>query len=123
MDAELEVIAASKARMTALAQGDVERLTPFLHQGFRWTDHEGESYDRDGYIREYTQKHTVWRSQEIGDPEVVIVGDTAVLHAEVTDVAIRGEGLQVFRTPVTQVWVREEGSWTCLAGHAGPIRS
>lgn len=32
--------------------------------------------------------HTVWRSQDLSGAEVVVVGDTGVLHAEVTDVVL-----------------------------------
>jgi hypothetical protein len=27
---------------------------------------------------------------------------------------------ETFRMPMTQVWVRVEDGWQCLAGHAGP---
>lgn len=55
---------------------------------------------------------------------VVVVNDTAVLYAEVTDEVLReGDEPEIFRMPMTQVWVRQEGAWRCLAGHAGPRRS
>lgn len=123
MDFEHEVIRAAEARATALARGNVDQLLKLLHEDFRWTAHVGETYDRDEYVRRNTQGPTVWRSQDLGGPEVVVVGDTAVLYAEVTDVMTRGEALQIHRMPMTQVWVREGGDWTCLAGHAGPHRN
>lgn len=68
--------------------------------------------------------HTVWRSQRLSDVEVVVVNDTAVLHAEVTDEVLgEGDAPETVRMPMTQVWVRQEGAWRCLAGHAGPRRS
>lgn len=95
-----------------------------LHEGFRWTSHTGETYSRSEYVRRNTTGHTVWRSQRLRGVEVVVVSDTAVLHAEVTD-EVLGENDQpeTFRMPMTQVWVRQEGAWRCLAGHAGPRRS
>lgn len=54
----------------------------------------------------------------------MVVGDTAVLYAEVTDVVLSdGDKTETFRMPMTQVWVRLPDGWTCLAGHAGPRRS
>ncbi|HEY2296284.1 MAG TPA: hypothetical protein VGH43_01045 [Jatrophihabitans sp.] len=53
--------------------------------------------------------------------DVVVVGDTAVLHAHVVHVVQSGAGAQAFRMPMTQVWVREGVGWRCLAGHAGPL--
>jgi hypothetical protein len=30
---------------------------------------------------------------------------------------------ETFRMPMTQVWVRVDGEWQCLSGHAGPRRT
>jgi hypothetical protein len=116
-----QVIKAAEARASALADGDSERLSDLLHESFRWTSHVGESYDRTEYIRRNTEGHTVWRSQDLRNPEVVVVGATAILYAEVSDVVLSdGEDFETFRMPMTQVWVRLDGEWKCLAGHAGP---
>jgi hypothetical protein len=64
-----------------------------------------------------------WRSQRLSGIGVVVVNDTAVLYAEVTDEVLgEGDEPEIFRMPMTQVWVRQEGAWRCLAGHAGPRR-
>jgi hypothetical protein len=81
----------------------------------------GETYDRAEYVRRNTEGRTVWRSQTLGNTAVVVVGDTAVLRAEVVDVVLPNGGEpETFRMPMTQVWVREAGTWRCLSGHAGP---
>ncbi|HET7691319.1 MAG TPA: nuclear transport factor 2 family protein [Nocardioidaceae bacterium] len=124
MDAEQEVLSAAEERASALAAGDAERLSALLHHDFRWTSHVGDIYSREEYIRRNTEGHTVWRSQRLTDAEVVVVGNTAVLHAEVTDVVLsEDDETQIFRMPMTQVWVRLDNKWKCLAGHAGPRRS
>jgi hypothetical protein len=89
--AEQEVLAAAELRAAALAGGDAARLTDLLHEDFRWTAHVGKTYDRAEYIRRNTEGHTVWRSQTLIDPEVVVVGEAAVLYAEVRDV-VRSDG-------------------------------
>ena len=91
MGAEEEVIAAAKERASALAVGDAERLSGLLHEDFRWTTHMGETYNRSEYVRRNTEGHTVWRSQDLSSAEVVVVGDTAVLFAEVADVVLSGD--------------------------------
>lgn len=124
MNAEPQVIAAAEDRASALAAGDAERLAGLLHEGFRWRSHTGESYSRSEYVHRNTEGHTVWRSQRLSDVEVVVVNDTAVLHAEVTDEVLgEGDAPETFRMPMTQVWVRQVDGWMCLAGHAGPRRS
>jgi ketosteroid isomerase-like protein len=121
MDAEREVMRAAEERASALAAGDADRLSALLHGDFRWTSHVGDTYDRSEYIRRNTEGDTVWRSQQLSRAEVAVVGDTAVLYADVTDVVlVEDDETETFRMPMTQVWVRLNGSWKCLAGHAGP---
>lgn len=121
VNAEQQVIAAAEDRASALEAGDAERLVGLLHEGFRWTSHTGETYSRSEYVRRNTEGHTVWRSQRLSGVEVVVVSGTAVLYAEVTDEVLgEGDEPETFRMPMTQVWVRQEGGWRCLAGHAGP---
>jgi ketosteroid isomerase-like protein len=63
-------------------------------------------------------------AQELRSAGVVVVGETAVLHAEVSDTVDTGDGTtQTSVMPMTQVWVRDADGWRCLAGHAGPPRS
>ncbi|GAA1950102.1 hypothetical protein GCM10009798_06700 [Nocardioides panacihumi] len=122
MGAQEEVIEAARQRASALVAGDAERLAALLHEQFRWTTHAGETYDRAEYVRRNTEGR-VWRSQDLSDVEVVVVGDTAVLLADVVDVVLSTDGrAESFRMPMTQVWVRVATHWTCLAGHAGPRR-
>ena len=121
MDAAREVISAAEQRAAALAAGDGKRLSVLLHDAFRWTSHVGDIYSRAEYIRRNTEGGTVWRSQQLSRPEVVVVGGTAVLYAEVTDVVLsEDDDTETFRMPMTQVWVRTTSGWKCLAGHAGP---
>lgn len=121
MDARAQVIAAALERASALATGDADRLTHLLHADFRWTTHTGDTLTRSQYVDRNTTGHTVWQSQDLADPVVDVVGGTAVLHAVVTDVVLTEAGeAETFRMPVTQVWVRTDDRWTCLAGHAGP---
>jgi ketosteroid isomerase-like protein len=120
MDAAHAVMQAAEARASALANSDSERLADLLHERFRWTTHRGKTFNRQEYIRRNTGGDTAWRSQHLHDANVVVVGDIAVLYAEVTDVVVRRHAEGAMRMPVTQVWVRHTGTWTCLAGHAGP---
>ena len=124
MDAREEVINAAHARASALIAADAENLRALLHEDFRWTSHRGDTFNRNEYIRRNTGGRTVWRAQELSGASVVVVGETAVLYAEVID-TVRSDatGSKTLRMPMTQVWVRTNDGWKCLAGHAGPLRS
>lgn len=88
-----------------LAVDDVQRRRAFARAVHRW-QHKG------GVL--------TWRSQRLEDVRVVVVGETAVLTALVTD-EVRKDGQdQSFTLRLTQTWVRAEGGWQSLAGHAGP---
>ncbi len=121
MDDAREVVSAARDRARALASGDAVRLEQLLHERFTWTSHVGETFDRSEYVRRNTEGGVAWLAQDLVDPEVVVVGDTAVLRAEVADQVRAGDGdVETFRMPVTQVWVRAGDAWVCLAGHVGP---
>jgi hypothetical protein len=114
-----EVLRLAEARAAALVEGEPDRLRRLLHPEFQWTSHRGERYDRESYVLANTRELR-WMKQRLEDPEVTVVGDTAILLCTVNDTVVRdGEELS-FVLPVTQVWVRAHRSWVLLAGHAGP---
>jgi ketosteroid isomerase-like protein len=115
-----EVLAAARRRAAALADGDHDRLAELLHPDFRWTSHTGERFDRAAYLRSNTGARNHWSTQQLVDAEVMVHEGTAVLRCLAVDVVDRGRGAEEFRMPMTQVWVRRDGGWVCLAGHAGP---
>src|SRR3954471_6321928 len=107
VDAAAEVHQAAVARATAFAAGDAATLRELLHEGFRWTTHVGQVFDRDEYIRRNTEGVTLWRSQALAPTDISIVGEVAVLLTMATDVVAANETEDAeFRMPVTQVWVR-----------------
>ena len=114
------MLAAVRGRAEALASGDADRLTGWLHERFVWTSHRGEVFGRAAYVRANT-RDLRWRSQEIEDAQVAVVGGAAVVVGTVRDVVERAGEPTVFTMRVTQTWVHEAGGWRCLAGHAGPL--
>lgn len=116
------VLAAAQRRARALAAGDTDALVGLLHPDFGWTSHTGEYFDRDGYLPANLGGPTRWHSQILEDVTVTAVGDAAVLRCVVTDDVTEGAERREFRMPMTQTWVRTNGEWRCLAGHAGPRR-
>jgi Domain of unknown function (DUF4440) len=120
VNAHSDVVAAARARADALAAGDARSLNELLHPDFRWTSHTGEQFDRAAYIDLNTGGQTSWQQQNIGEPEVIVVADAAVLRTTVTDLIDTVAGPETYRMPMTQFWVHGESGWQCLAGHAGP---
>ena len=123
MDTSQEVLEAARSRAAALATGDPQELRRWLHPKFRWFSHTGERFDRDSYVASNTEGTNRWSSQELSEVKVVTHPQTAVLRCQVVDAVDRGAGVEEFRMPMTQVWVRYDDRWVCLAGHAGPSLS
>ncbi len=115
-----DVKAAAAARAEALARRDGRALRAVLHQHFVWTSHRGDTFDVDGYVAANSGAGSRWLGQTLHDVRVTVVGSTAVLVGLVVDEVESDGGVDVFRMPVTQTWVRESERWLCLAGHAGP---
>jgi hypothetical protein len=91
-----------------------------LHPDFWWTSHLGEVFDREQYIAANTTGPLTWKAQSLAAPDIVVVGETAVLRCLVTDQVDAGQGAQSFHMPMTQTWIRTSAGWQCLAGHTGP---
>ena len=117
------VLEAVRRRSQALVAADAPALSALLHPQFQWTSHRGDTFDRDAYVRANVRHGIDWQHQSVGDVSVAVVGDTAVVRAIATDQVVRGGRSDTFQMPMTQTWVRTDGRWTCLAGHAGPRRS
>jgi ketosteroid isomerase-like protein len=120
-DADVEdVLAAALRRAGALADRDAAALTALHHPDLRWTTFLGDVLDRELYVSGNTEGSLIWRAQSLDDPEVAVVGDTAVLTAVVRDEVERDGVAESFTLRITQTWVRTAEGWRCLAGHAGP---
>lgn len=115
-----DLLASAERRAAALASGDADNLTAVLHPEFTWTTHRGDRLDRASYVRGNTDGSLRWLEQRLDDVETHVVGDTGVLTCVVHDRVVRDGAELDFTMPVTQTWVRSDGSWRCLAGHAGP---
>jgi ketosteroid isomerase-like protein len=113
------VLEAARRRSAALAARDAGALRALHHPDLRWTTHRDEVLDRERYVAGNTAGDLVWRAQRLEDAQVTLAGDTAVLTAIAVDDVERDGTPQTFRLRVTLTWVREDGEWRCLAGHAG----
>ena len=118
MSPEQEVIAAAEERAAALVRRDKDALQRLMHPRLRWTTRLGLVLDRESYIDGNTSGSLNWRGQRLESPEVVVVGDAAILTATVVDEVEEAGDRQTFRLRLTQTWVRDQGTWQCLSGHA-----
>jgi ketosteroid isomerase-like protein len=117
---ERDVVAAAEQRAAALVRCDAAELRRLLHPDMIWTTHTGAVLDRETYIAGNTDGSLVWHDQRIEQAAVTVVGDAAMLTAMAVDEVERNGRRETFRLRLTQTWVRQDGVWQCVAGHAGP---
>ena len=120
VEAVQDVLKAARSRAQALIENDAARLSELMHRDLRWTTFRGEVLDRDQYVRGNTDGSLRWLAQTLEHPDVVVVGNTAVLVGVVVDSVERDGTRQTFRLRLTQTWIRQDSGWQCLSGHAGP---
>ena len=118
--AEADVVQAAQRRAAALVAGDADTLRDLMHPLLQWTNFRGEVLSCEDYIAGNASGVLQWHSQRLDDVRVVVVGDTAVLTALVTDEVSRDGQDLTFTLRLTQTWVRGAADWQCLSGHAGP---
>jgi hypothetical protein len=116
-----DVLSAALQRAEAMAGKDEARLRRLLHPSFAWISHKGDWFNLESYLDSNRRGNNKWHGQELHNPEVRVVNDTAVLRCIVVDTVDIGSGQpETFTMPMTQTWIRQGGQWLCLAGHAGP---
>ena len=112
---EVAVFATARVRAVALASGDQETLRNLLHPDFQWTGDDGAQMDRETYVETFTNGETRWRHQHLLDPEVVVVGDTAVGSAPSTTTST-----DPMATTSSAAACHRPGSGTETSGAASP---
>jgi hypothetical protein len=123
VDTATEVLEAARSRATAMTTGDPQELRKLLHPQFRWFTHTGEGFDRESFVRSNTGGTSRGTREELSDVHVIAHERTAVLRCQVVDAVDQGAGVEELHLPMTQVWIRDDDRWVCLAGHAGPSLS
>lgn len=116
-----DVFAMAVRRAEAMAGQDEDALRQLLHPDFCWISHKGKWFDLQSYLESNQRGSNRWHSQELRDPDVRVVGHSAVLRCIAIDcVDVRAGKPETFSMSMARTWVRQSGHWTCLAGHAGP---
>lgn len=111
------MFAAAQAGALALATGDSEALLTLLHPDFRWISEAGEQFDRARFVTPHGTGHIRWRRRLLMDPDVVIVGDTAILLCTVEHEIRTPEGDERSKHRMTQTWILTWAGWRWVAGH------
>ena len=112
-----EIIETAAAWAGAMAANDADRIASFMAEEWVIVSERGVSPKGDllGYIRSGALTHS--RFEMVGEPRVVVYGDTAVLTCRAVNTAHFGGETFEADEWTTDVFVKREGRWLCVLSH------
>ena len=102
-------------------KNDVAWIDAHLSKDFVFINGRAHSLDRAGYLKESQPGPVSIEPFDSTDVSVRIHGDTAVVNGTVLQ-KYTADGQKVeAESRYTDVWIREQGTWKYMSGHASPI--
>lgn len=122
-EARERVAVASRALSDAIVANDADGIAEWLGDEWRLIDEDGET-TRARFlevVRSGELTHSEMRP--IGDVEVRVYGDTAIVFARVVNTAHVGSRTFHADEWTTDVFVLADGRWRCVHSHATSVRT
>lgn len=116
-----QLVALDKAMQRAVVDRDPAAFASFLTEDYVLVDSKGGMHGKAEVVAEITAKELKVELNESSDVSVRIHGDTAVVIAVLQQ---RGHDHgKPYDVPVrfTDTWIRKDGKWLCLSGHASRL--
>jgi hypothetical protein len=120
--AEREIVRLAHERSTALVQKDTATLDRLLATTFCYTNANGITLTKTDYFQQYVEtSHIIWTAQTLDETQVSLYNHTAVLTCRIHDQGLFGDQPFDAYYRSTFVWIYQQGSWQCVAGHTTAI--
>lgn len=116
---EKQLIALNQQWSDAEVKHDEATLQRILDDSFVFTDDDGKTTDKAGFIKEILQSHMT--SQAAADDVVHTYGDTAVLVGTTTVRFVSGGKEQALSFRYTVVYLKRNGQWRAIAEQLGRL--
>lgn len=115
------VIAADRALQRAVLERDLAAFAVCLADDYRLVDSLGVLHDKSAVIAQLGDPEVRIVTYETQDPQIRVHGDVAVVIAVLQQRGI--DHGKPYDAPVrfTDTWVRMDGRWVCLSGHASRL--
>jgi ketosteroid isomerase-like protein len=108
-----ELEALNRHYIRSVVESDVGWFDKHLSDDFLNSNPDGSIVDRAGFLRQIAQPFKL-SGFGIEDVRIRVIGDTALIHARTT---YRKADGQPGAGRYTDIWMRREGRWTCVAAH------
>lgn len=115
------ILACEERRCEALKNADVNALRELLSDRLQFAHATALYDDKPTLLTKMESGNIVYNSLSITEPQVVDLGDTALLISRLTaDVLVGGQPRAIDNRTLS-VWVNESGTWRLIAYQPTPI--
>jgi ketosteroid isomerase-like protein len=109
------VAAAVETLREAIVKADKDKLTAVAHDNMAYIHSSGRSETTAQYVAAYTSGKSTYKSLTLADHANTVVGDNAIVrHTFAAEIDRGGGKVDNVKIGVTQVWVKQGGSWKLL---------
>ena len=112
-----------EALRQAMLSPDKSRLEPLLADQLSYGHSSGRLETKAQFIDSLVNKKSVFKSINITDQTVTIVGHNAIVRHLFTGETVSGEKVTPVKIGILQVWVKQDGAWKLLARQAVPVQA
>jgi len=120
-DINKEILAREEQRCAALRAGDAKALEGLLSERLRFAHATALYDDKPTLLSKMESGNIVYKSLSVTEPEVIDLGDTALLISRLTADVLVGGNPRAIDNRTLSVWVKESGTWRLIAYQPTPI--
>lgn len=117
---EVQVLQQERSWSRAILRHDIETISDLLADDFIRTSPDGRVHNKAEAILEFDRDKDKYTASTFDDAKVRIYGDVAIVQAAGVDRGSEAESGKPFvrRYRYTDIWVRRNGVWKCVATHS-----
>jgi ketosteroid isomerase-like protein len=108
----------------AIKDKDASKVEDYFAPDFMYQEGTGERFNRDEFIKGFSENPNTLKSFEVKDVEVKLYGpDLANVTGGGRNIWIDSDGNeQVYESRFTNVWRKNAGKWQCIIGHGNTLQ-
>lgn len=117
-DEALRILTFENAWSQAEAAHDAKALEPLLADTFTYTDDDGSFMNKDQWLAHVARGDDHYQQLANEDQNVKVYGDAAVVTGKYREKIERGGKTAALRGRFTDVWIKQNGTWKCVASQS-----
>lgn len=110
-----EIADLESRRWAAMIDKDLDALDALFHDRMQYTHSNAMVDDKASYIKAIDERVFDYRSADVTDREIAVVGDTALVTGRAQFHVVAGGHDVNLDARFSAVWVRDDGRWRFLA--------